>query len=84
MPEFTREWFDIPPAEAVDLNLTEHPEISAPLNEMQERCPWPWEPQQLVNAPLGQYRCGYCGAMCVAGMRHIDYKDDSPLMEVTG
>jgi hypothetical protein len=75
----TREWFDIPPAEAVDLNLAEHPDISAPLNENGERCPWPWEPQQLVGAPLGQYRCGYCFAMVVAGTRHIDYNGCSPL-----
>lgn len=44
-----------------------------------ERCPWPWEPQQLTAAPLGQYRCPYCMAMVVAGMPHIDYRDDSPL-----
>lgn len=77
----TREWFDITPKDAVDLNLAEHPEISAPLNEEGERCPWPWEPQQLVNAPLGQYRCGYCFAMVVAGMPHIDYAGNSPLDE---
>lgn len=69
-------WFDIDPKDAVDLNLTRDLHITAPLNEEGERCPWPWEPQQLINAPLGQYRCGYCMAMCVAGMRHIDYRDE--------
>jgi len=72
----TREWFDIAPADALDLDLTEHPEITAPLNEAGERCPWPWDPQQLVGAPIGQYHCRYCGAMVIAGMRHVDYADD--------
>jgi len=33
------------------------------------------EPQQLAGAALGQYRCSYCDAMCVAGMEHLDYTD---------
>lgn len=72
MPEPIR-WQDIPPADAVGINLDERPDITAPLNEAGERCPWPWEPQQLGGAPLGQYHCGYCGAMCVAGIEHPDY-----------
>lgn len=66
-------WFDITPTDAVDIDLLERLDISAPLNEMGERCPWPWEPQQRVGQPIGQYHCGYCGAMVVAGLRHLDY-----------
>jgi hypothetical protein len=68
-----RPWTDITPADAVDIDLTKRLDITAPLNENGERCPWPWEPQQLVGAPMGQYRCGYCGAMCMAGLPHFDY-----------
>lgn len=75
MTEPTR-WQDIAPRDAVNLNLTVRLDITAPLNEAGERCPWPWEPQQLSGAPLGQYHCGYCGAMCAAGIPHPDY---SPL-----
>ena len=71
--EPSRVWTDIPPAEAIDINLAERLDIAAPLNENGERCPWPWEPQQLVNAPIGQYRCPYCMAMVVAGIPHLDY-----------
>lgn len=66
-------WTDINPKDAVDIDLTKRLDITAPLNENGDRCPWPWEPQQLVGAPMGQYRCGYCGAMCVAGIPHLDY-----------
>jgi len=69
----TTRWQDINPADAVDINLAKRLDITAPLNENGERCPWPWEPQQLKTAPLGQYRCSYCLAMCVAGMEHLDY-----------
>lgn len=68
-------WYDIAPADAVDIDLSKRPDIVAPLNEMGEECPWPWEPQQLVGVPMGQYHCGYCGAMSVAGIRHPDYRD---------
>jgi hypothetical protein len=74
-----RRWQDIHPSDAVDLNLSTNLTITAPLNENGERCPWPWEPQQLTEAPLGQYRCPYCMAMVVAGMAHIDYTgEDQP------
>ncbi|MCM1943172.1 hypothetical protein NC239_33715 [Streptomyces sp. G3] len=69
----TRQWSDIEPKDATDIDLSERLDITAPLNENGERCPWPWEPQQLVGAPMGQYRCGYCGAMVMAGMPHLDY-----------
>lgn len=70
----TIHWQDILPADAVNLNLTERLDITAPLNENGERCPWPWEPQQLGGAPIGQFRCSYCLAMCVAGLPHLDYQ----------
>ena len=69
-------WTDIDPKDAVDIDLSQRLDITAPLNENGERCPWPWEPQQLVGAPLGQYRCGYCMAMCVAGIPHLDYSPE--------
>lgn len=70
-------WTDVRPADAVDLDLSERLDIEAPLNENGERCPWPWEPQQLGGLPIGQYRCPYCYAMVVAGMPHIDYRTES-------
>ncbi|WP_280404717.1 hypothetical protein [Nocardia brasiliensis] len=69
-----RNWFDIEPADAMNIELPQ-PDIDGPVNESGEPCPWPWEPQQLVGAPLGQYHCPYCGAMVMAGMRHLDYRD---------
>lgn len=69
-----KSWTEIEPKNAVD-TLLPHPDIQGPVNELGEPCPWPWEPQQLRGAPIGQYHCPYCGAMVVAGMPHIDYKD---------
>lgn len=66
-------WHDISPADAVDINCEDRPDLAPPLNETGEVCPWPWEPQQLTGVPLGQYHCRYCGAMCLAGVRHPDY-----------
>jgi hypothetical protein len=76
MAETVRSWKDIAPKDAVALDLSRDLSIDAPLNEMGERCPWPWEPQQLVGAPLGQFHCQYCGAMCVAGVPHLDYRSE--------
>lgn len=70
-----RSWTEIEPKDAVNLKLP-HLEIQGPLNEMGDECPWPWEPQQLGGAPIGQYHCGYCGGMNVAGVRHLDWSDD--------
>lgn len=67
------QWHDLSPQDASGINLSERLDITAPLNEQGERCPWPWEPQQLTGAPLGQYHCSYCGAMVLAGMHHLDY-----------
>ena len=66
-------WHTIEPKDAISLDLTARLDIDAPRNEEGERCPWPWEPQQLVNAPLGQFHCCYCGAMVLAGIPHLDY-----------
>jgi hypothetical protein len=70
---FETRWMDVRPEDAGDLDLSVRFDISAPHNEQGERCPWPWEPQQLGGAPLGQMHCSYCGAMCVAGIPHFDY-----------
>jgi hypothetical protein len=77
-------WYDIEPRDAGDLDLSVRLDITAPHNEMGERCPWPWDPQQLVGAPLGQYHCGYCGAAVMAGMRHIDYGPNGIVGPTTG
>jgi len=66
-------WQDIQPADAVSISLADRLDITAPLTMDGERCPWPWEPQQLVGVPMGQYHCGYCGEMVIAGVEHIDY-----------
>lgn len=49
-----RQWYDITPEQAAaeQLNLAVRVDITAPRNEEGERCPWPWEPQQLVLAGL--------------------------------
>jgi hypothetical protein len=69
-----REWSEISPADAVGIVLPA-PGIRGPLNEEGQVCPWPWEPQQLVGVPLGQYHCPYCGAMVIAGVPHLDYRE---------
>lgn len=74
MTEPTR-WQDIDPKDATTLNLAVRLDITAPLNEQGERCPWPWDPQQLDGAPMGQYHCPYCGAMVMAGIEHLDYAE---------
>jgi hypothetical protein len=71
-----RTWHDIDPADAVAITLP-HDGIRGPLNEMGEECPWPWDPQRLAGAPLGQYHCPYCGAMVVAGIPHLDHREAS-------
>jgi hypothetical protein len=68
-------WYEISPEDAKGIDLTKRTDIRAPKNENGEICPWPWEPQQLVGYPMGQYHCGYCGTMCVAGVPHVDYSD---------
>ncbi len=63
----------IDPKDAVDISLP-YPGIQGPLTQEGEECPWPWVPIQLKGAPLGQYHCGYCGEMVIAGIEHMDYK----------
>jgi hypothetical protein len=75
MPD-TRPWHAIAPADAVNLVLPRDDITDAPRNDEGEVCPWPWEPQQLVGVPMGQYHCPYCGAMVVAGVAHLDYGPD--------
>jgi hypothetical protein len=29
----------------------------------------------LVGVPMGQYHCSYCGAMVIAGIPHLDYRE---------
>lgn len=65
-------WYTIEPRDAVDISLP-HRDVQGPYNEEGEPCPWPWDPPQLAGAPLGQYHCPYCNAMCIAGMDHVDY-----------
>lgn len=72
-----RDWHEFTPAEAVDLgDITKRDDVRGPRNEMGEECPWPWEPQQLMGAPIGQYHCPYCGAMVMAGLPHPDYSEE--------
>lgn len=68
-------WTELTPEQAAGLDRAALAEITMPLNELGEPCPWPWEPQQLIGVPLGQYHCPYCGGMVVAGVPHVDYRD---------
>lgn len=67
-----RPWYEIEPKDACDIKFP-NPTFWGPLTEYGGECVWPWEPQQLVGVPLGQYRCPYCNAMCMAGIPHADY-----------
>ncbi len=72
-----RQWYEFSPAEGREIgDLTKRDDIQGPLNESGEECPWPWDPEQLVGAPLGQYHCPYCGAMVMAGLPHVDYREE--------
>lgn len=57
----------------------EGPEQGGPriVNEIGEVCPWPYDSLLLVGAPMGQYHCPYCGGMCVAGIPHPDYTNET-------
>lgn len=68
-------WTAIKPEHATEIALPQMG-IYGPTNEIGEPCPWPWEPQQLGGAPLGQYHCRYCGGMQMAGIPHLDWTDD--------
>lgn len=70
-----RHWSTIDPKDAEDITLPRD-DIEGPLTQDGRTCPWPWEPQQLVGAPLGQYHCPYCGEMVIAGIPHVDYAEE--------
>lgn len=70
-----KNWYEIEPKDAVDIKLP-HPDIKGPKDTEGNECPWPWEPQQLKGALLGQYHCRFCGDMVVAGMPHPDYSEE--------
>jgi hypothetical protein len=72
-----RSWTEIEPRNAVDIVLPTD-DIIGPINELGEPRPWPWEPQQLVGASFGQYHCGYCGGMQMAGLPHLDWTGAPP------
>jgi hypothetical protein len=76
-PSEVRHWSTISPDEAKDIRLP-RPEIVGPVNERGRPCPWPWEPQQVVGAQIGQYHCSYCGTLCLAGCQHPDYGASGP------
>lgn len=67
-----RPWHEFEPHDVRDTVLP-NDTIQGPYNEQGEECPWPWDPIQLKGAPMGQYRCPYCTAMCIAGAEHFDY-----------
>ena len=72
-------WSDFDPQNMINIVLPwdgPHGLIEGPMNELGERCPWPWEPQQLKGAPMGQYHCSYCGGMNVAGVAHIEWTQE--------
>jgi hypothetical protein len=69
-------WRDVDVEHAVDLQLPLGG-VEGPMNELGERCPWPWDPQQLVGVPMGQYHCPYCGGMNVAGIPHLEWTPES-------
>lgn len=74
MTDEIRHWYDIEPKDATNIGLP-RPDIRGPLTFDGQVCPWPWEPQQLTGAPIGQYHCSYCGEMVIAGLPHVDYSD---------
>lgn len=67
-----RMWHEFEPRDMVNTVLP-HPDIQGPYTSEGQECPWPWDPPQLLGAPIGQYHCPYCGEMCIAGFDHTDY-----------
>ena len=67
-------WKDVTPQQAAELTPEQIRLLFPPLGEDGKPCPWPWDPQQLKGAPLGQYHCPYCGSMVMAGQEHLDYR----------
>lgn len=52
-------------------------DIELPVNQLNEECPFPWETELLKGQPIGMYHCQFCGELCIAGVPHPDYKDES-------
>jgi hypothetical protein len=84
MTDVVIRWQDVLPADAEGIDLTKRQDITAPINEKGERCPWPWGPQTLTEEPIGIYGCLYCGARVVAGREHIDYAYVTPGSHLLG
>jgi hypothetical protein len=74
-----RHWHEIEPADAMGIVLPREDIVGPVVDDGSgDVCPWPWEPQQLTGAPIGQYHCPYCGSMVLAGVPHPDYRDRTP------
>lgn len=72
--EGKRPWHEIPAREAYDGKIhLPRADMWGPVNEVGDECPWPWTPEQMVGMPIGQFHCDYCGAMVMAGVKHLDY-----------
>ncbi|MFJ4828422.1 hypothetical protein ACIP79_00550 [Streptomyces sp. NPDC088747] len=67
-----RQWHDIEPADATELDLSTDLTITAPRNETGERCPWPWFSEGVAR-DLEYVRCFFCDARILAGVPHLDY-----------
>lgn len=68
----SRSWTEFTADEAQHLDLSVRTDIRAPVNQEREPCPWPWEPETR-HFLVGQYKCNYCGAWVIAGVRHPNY-----------
>lgn len=72
-----RYWTEFTPKEASEQQIKcDGVNVKGPTNELGEECPWPWDPEQLGGAPLGQYHCPYCGGMSIAGVKHPDFTEE--------
>lgn len=74
-----RHWTELTPAQAA-AEFGDNPDgligsdVILPLTQDGQECPFPYDPEQLIGQPLGQYHCPYCGDMVVAGVPHVDYR----------
>lgn len=90
-----RHWTEFTPEEAVEQALCcsddqprrhdgrEWVRVRGPKTSDGQECPWPWDPEQLKGAPMGQYHCAYCGEMVLAGVPHTDYDNEEERHEVS-
>lgn len=70
-----RWWYTLTPEQARGIALPAAG-IVGPLTTEGTVCPWPWDPEQRGPSGLGMYHCPYCGEMVVAGLPHVDYRED--------